>query len=455
MKILIADDEAEIREIIRFTLEVELGYETVEAATGREAIWALAAHPDIACVVCDYNMPDGDGAEVYRWLQRHAPTTPFILCSSELPASLKPAGVAACFVEKPMLVEPLKTLVARLVPRGSTAAAPFAPGYCRVPFSVLRKVMAVQWDLYLKLSDSKYVRVMKEGDSFGPDEMSRFERKSVRCVYVRRDDAADLLAGLAAALRDALARAPADAAFDAGATMELSQSAIEAIRSVGLQIGFGAEAQELIQGSIALIRRTLRQNERLAHVLERLRLDPDSYIASHSAVLAHVAPGIASLLGWTSEGTFGKLALAAFLHDLPLPDDAAAKIDRLDGAICDGSALALPYDAAQAIAEHPRKAAELARSIPGLPADLDVILLQHHERPDGQGFPDGIPASRFAPLAAVFVVAHDLVSFIGARGPGWKLDDFIAAYEAVYTTAEFRRILEALRRSAGPGTAAA
>ena len=37
---------------------------------------------------------------------------------------------------------------------------------------------------------------------------------------------------------------------------------------------------------------------------------------------------------------------------------------------------------------HPAVAAEIAKGIDEVPPDVDTIIMQHHERPDGKGFPE-------------------------------------------------------------------
>lgn len=66
--ILIADDDAHIREVIRFALARE-GYRVIEAADGREALTRFAeAAPDL--VILDVGMPEADGLDVCREIRR-------------------------------------------------------------------------------------------------------------------------------------------------------------------------------------------------------------------------------------------------------------------------------------------------------------------------------------------------------------------------------------------------
>ena len=62
--ILIADDDAHIREVVRFALETA-GFATVQASNGKETLRAFKSHkPDL--VVLDILMPEMDGTEVCR-----------------------------------------------------------------------------------------------------------------------------------------------------------------------------------------------------------------------------------------------------------------------------------------------------------------------------------------------------------------------------------------------------
>ena len=63
-RILVADDEAEIREVLRLYLEKE-GYEIVEAADGTEAV-RLVKEEKIDLALLDIMMPGMDGYRVLR-----------------------------------------------------------------------------------------------------------------------------------------------------------------------------------------------------------------------------------------------------------------------------------------------------------------------------------------------------------------------------------------------------
>ena len=64
-KILIMEDEENIRSFVVINL-TRAGYETIEAATGQEALDKIQENPDIRVAILDIMLPDIDGFEVCR-----------------------------------------------------------------------------------------------------------------------------------------------------------------------------------------------------------------------------------------------------------------------------------------------------------------------------------------------------------------------------------------------------
>ena len=76
MKILIADDDLELRELIGFALR-QAGYLVIQAADGAEALRVFdEEQPDL--VILDVNMPEMNGLEVCRRIRAEA-TTPIMM----------------------------------------------------------------------------------------------------------------------------------------------------------------------------------------------------------------------------------------------------------------------------------------------------------------------------------------------------------------------------------------
>jgi two-component system nitrogen regulation response regulator NtrX len=102
-RILVLDDEAEIRKSLRMVLEYE-GYDVVEAATGAEGL-ALAEREAPDLVFLDVKMPGMDGLEVLQRLQSARESLPVVVISGhaskeEVATAIKRGAID--FIEKPL-----------------------------------------------------------------------------------------------------------------------------------------------------------------------------------------------------------------------------------------------------------------------------------------------------------------------------------------------------------------
>ncbi len=72
--ILIVEDELDLASTLEYRLQKD-GYETVTAATGEEALAALAADPRPDLVLLDLMLPDMSGMDICRHIRREESTT--------------------------------------------------------------------------------------------------------------------------------------------------------------------------------------------------------------------------------------------------------------------------------------------------------------------------------------------------------------------------------------------
>ena len=141
MTILIIDDEAHIRQMMRLTLEAS-GYQVEEAANGEEGL-ARFARGGIDAVVLDQKMPGIDGLETLRRLNERAPDACVLMvtafASIELAVDAMKLG-ATDFLRKPMTPEALRSAVAAAVagrPRAPRPAAATLGAAARAPIETL------------------------------------------------------------------------------------------------------------------------------------------------------------------------------------------------------------------------------------------------------------------------------------------------------------------------------
>ena len=84
-RILIVDDEADIRTTVKFAL-TKAGYEVKEAENGEEAIKEIQSGDNpirIDAIVCDMQMPKVDGKEAIAYFRQQCPSVPVIVLTGQ------------------------------------------------------------------------------------------------------------------------------------------------------------------------------------------------------------------------------------------------------------------------------------------------------------------------------------------------------------------------------------
>jgi two-component system OmpR family response regulator len=122
--ILIVDDDANLREIVRFALEKE-GFASVQAADGKQALAAFAEQKP-TLVILDIMMPEMDGTEVCRQIRKTS-ELPIIFLSSkddELDRILGLELGGDDYITKPFSPRELAARVKAIVRRAAARAAP-------------------------------------------------------------------------------------------------------------------------------------------------------------------------------------------------------------------------------------------------------------------------------------------------------------------------------------------
>ena len=120
-KILIIDDESEVREVLRLHLE-SANYNVIEATDGEEGVNMMKSGSNllqVGMIICDIRMPKVNGIEAIDFLKNNAPSIPIIVVTgypdSDLAVSLLKKGVKDYMVkpiEKAKLLEKVAEVLA-------------------------------------------------------------------------------------------------------------------------------------------------------------------------------------------------------------------------------------------------------------------------------------------------------------------------------------------------------
>ena len=119
-RILVVDDEEEIRKSIRLIL-TKAGYDVVEAEDGEIAISRLLINDNpfkVGLIICDVQMPNVNGMEAIAYFRQEFPSTPVIVLTGHPVISgaihLFKQGIID-YLEKPISPEKLIQVVEKSI----------------------------------------------------------------------------------------------------------------------------------------------------------------------------------------------------------------------------------------------------------------------------------------------------------------------------------------------------
>jgi len=181
---------------------------------------------------------------------------------------------------------------------------------------------------------------------------------------------------------------------------------------IGLAVGYRAHVTLVVRQRTDTLQRSLAEHrdaeEQLRHTLDNLRQamgatlrtlaqaveTKEPYTAGHHKRVADLARTIAMEMGLSDE-TLEGIRTAATFHDIgkiPLPAEILNKPAKLSAAEF------------QQVKTHSQTGYDILKEVE-FPWPVARIVWQHHERPDGSGYPLGLKGEEILPEARVLAVA--------------------------------------------------
>jgi putative nucleotidyltransferase with HDIG domain len=161
-------------------------------------------------------------------------------------------------------------------------------------------------------------------------------------------------------------------------------------------------SEDYLQNSLDRVERALEGVFKALSLTLEIR---DPYMAGHQHRVSSLAVAIAQEMNLPWEKIEG-LRLAGIIHDIgkiAVPTEIMTKLGRLTKTEF------------RLIKDHPRVGYEIVKDI-AFPWPVAHIILQHHERLDGSGYPEGLVGDAILPEARILAVA-DVVEAICSLRP--------------------------------------
>lgn len=440
MRVLLADDEIDLVDILEFlTQNILPSVSFVQKSySGHEAIEYLKKEK-FDLIICDHNMPKGMGSEVLKFIVENKLETKFVLCSTVTPAEKPqeyPLNQIYGNIQKPDIsigLEKIKDMLAKDSGSGKTPQE-FSP----ISINLLEFIGSNPSDIYIKISDKHFVKVLNAHDVFSKEDKQKYSTKPLEVLYLKKGENQ---ASIDKLIEKALKKLIDQQEMPLANKLSISHTQLVGmIKFTGITPELAELTKANIQQSVAYIYKAPVITE-FWKGLSLMGEYPSKLYTLHSMLSSMVLKKTV----WNSESLMFKLSLSAFLQDITL--DSIALMELLDYHEFLLNESRFSRAEIKRYLEHSQRAADLLSSFKDLPADIERIVLEQHEMPNGDGFPKKLDATQISPLSCLFILTGVLARFVLRDGDKFDLKEFISVMEEKgYSKGNFKEPFEAIKK---------
>jgi hypothetical protein len=279
----------------------------------------------------------------------------------------------------------------------------------------------------------KFIKLNYPNDAF-IDILRKLQQKEVEEVYILQNDCKQLVEH---AQKSMSAQTFYDPATVDEKRVESMSASFEVVKSVIGQIGVDAETLKLMKTINTRAMSVMSESPSIFVFIKNFKKN-----CSEEFLLAVLTNYIMALVidkfPWKSEQVKEKGSLASYMCDMMLGEDDFAQIRKWED---EGGELS------EKIKKHPQTTSEnLKRTRNLIPSETITIIEQHHELPDGKGFPFGITGTRFNQLSTIFIISQQFTHLLHKHKYDYdKRYDIIVKLKEKYGESKtFEKSLEAL-----------
>jgi HD-GYP domain-containing protein (c-di-GMP phosphodiesterase class II) len=309
--------------------------------------------------------------------------------------------------------------------------------YYPIPLRLFLDLETTHFDLFLKLSDKKMIKVFRQGDQITLSDIEKFEGKKCENFFLRAKDFSEVVEIYLARL---LVSLKSEEVKNSVISAELLKFSHNSVRTMVKNLGIRPKVVELTVNSLNVVKKAMTADKIIREKIKEI-MTGKHYLSEHSLLLCFLTSAIVYESKWDRDAGTDKLTYAAYFHDLATDDEEMATLDLHPNTLKSSQ-----VSRANDYLNHPSKAIEMITKLPFITNDVVRIIQMHHEKYDGSGFPHGITHEKIPPLASIFIIAEEVVTFLYKNNRDLSLLPVIAnTLEEKYKEGNFSKIVGYMR----------
>ena len=264
----------------------------------------------------------------------------------------------------------------------------------------------VPHDAFIELSRDRFIKAISKNEAYPQHIIKKLAARNIKNLLVEKTSHIRFLeesmkgAGMAMFRRD----------LSPIKIFQIQISSVVIIHQYMKNIGVSKTVITLVEKIIDATKENITLFENFNDLLHVFPFEQKD-IAEKSVLVLYVCEMMIKSLKWSSEITRKQLGLASIIHDCFIQHEELINV----GCINNARYKKLPVAMREEFQEHPKKAAMLAEQFFGF-SNVEFIIEEHHELPNGKGFPTKKKINKISGISCAFIVAINFVNELSTHG---------------------------------------
>lgn len=283
--------------------------------------------------------------------------------------------------------------------------------FSKIKIDEFYSFQAVLFDIYIKLTDDKYLKILHTGDTFSKERIDKYKNeKKIEYLYFHNNDRRKFIQYNNSLAKKLIANKAVPVYNKVNQLKNVSEKFIEEAYTVGVKPQILEQGREVCETVYQLVE---SQPELFSVLRSFQNFDPTAY--AHSFLVTLYATAIIKQFDWQSKATIETTAMACMFHDIGkmlLPKEFLSL-----------SVKDMTPEQFEMYKKHPELGVQVVEGARTINNSIKQIILQHHEAYDGSGYPYERKGNKILTLANIVCLVDDFVHIM--------MDDKIQPTEAL------------------------
>ena len=273
--------------------------------------------------------------------------------------------------------------------------------YIKISVAILGKVTEkLPFDIHIQRAPGKFTKIFSNGDHMDQEQLAKYNLgKNVMHLYIH-NTASETYSYyveklLEIGLDDPKSHTNAEMRAVVNEMISITLGEIESTMKMDQKTLRWAEKS--IQGCTKIL-----ENDFNGLVLIMKLFSGQTYSMKHAFMVSIFSLLLAKALDYESERTLNHVGLGGLLHDIGLTRVRKELIGKQD----------LTPEESKEFKEHPQMGIQIVDDLKGIPSEVRSIILQHHEQPNGYGYPNGLYEKDIFHLAKIVTITDVFATLI-------------------------------------------